>query len=66
MAQLTTDQIRDKMWAKESFWVKSKAEREAACRIAKSIRPSGIRYTTTPDDRKGFYVCHLKTVRRTK
>ncbi len=61
MANLTSSEIKEKILARESFWVATAAERISASNIARII---GIKYTTGSDDRGGFYVCHLPKVKK--
>ncbi|MDE2106006.1 MAG: hypothetical protein KGL39_52775 [Patescibacteria group bacterium] len=58
---LTQDQIKEKILARESFWVGTQSERVTASRIAKIL---GIKYTTGRNDPTGFYVCHLPKIKR--
>lgn len=62
MSQQTSQQLKERILARESFWVGTESERVNASRIAKTL---GIKYTTGSDERGGFYVCHLpKVVKR--
>jgi len=53
MANLTSDQIEEKIRAKKSFWVQTDSERTIALRTAKTLRTG---HTTRADDSGGFYV----------
>jgi hypothetical protein len=61
MANFTSSELKEKIMARESFWVASSNERVIASRIASTL---GIKYTTGADDRGGFYICKLPTVKK--
>ena len=63
MANLTSDQLKEKIMARESFWVQSQGERVTASRIANIL---GIKYRTGSDDCGGFYVLHIPKLTKTK
>ncbi len=63
MATLSSNEIKDKILARESFWVGTESERVNASRIAKTL---SIKYTTGSDERGGFYICHLAKVKKGK
>ena len=61
--KLTTDQITAKIKAGQSFWVSSNGERKTALGAA---RFAGLDYTTRSDDRGGFNVVRINSMRKTK
>ena len=58
---LTSSDIRDKILARQSFWVGTQSERVIASAFAKA---TGVKYTTGKDDRGGFYITHIRKVRK--
>ena len=63
MANLTGLQIKEKILARESFWVATPTERMRARTIATTL---GIKYITTAAGRSGFYICHIPKISKTK
>jgi hypothetical protein len=58
---LSSEAIKKKIQARESFWVGSENERKAAINIAKIL---GLKYTTGSDDRGGFYVLNVPKLKK--
>lgn len=56
----TSDALKKKILAKESFWVATDSERKTASTIAKTL---GIKFVTGSDDRGGFYVIPVPKVK---
>ena len=63
MANLTGSEIKEKILARESFWVATATERMRAKTMATTL---GVKYITTADERGGFYVCHIPKMPRKK
>lgn len=63
MPILSSSEIKEKILARESFWVATNSERVMAQHIAGNMK---LRYTTSQDDRGGFYVCHIVLPKRGK
>ena len=62
MANLTSAEIKEKIMARESFWVGSVGERVTASRIANIL---GIKYRTGSDDGGGFYILYIPKLAKT-